>query len=84
MEIQIRKIGNSKGAVIPAPLLKELGLDIGTSVDAHTENGRLVLEPKRAPKYQLDELLQQCDPQAAVPDDLTNWEQANAVGNELL
>ncbi len=29
MEIQIRKIGNSKGAVIPAPLLKELGLDIG-------------------------------------------------------
>lgn len=84
MEIQIRKIGNSKGAVIPAPLLKELGLDIGTSVDAHTENGRLVLEPKRGPKYQLDELLQQCDLQAAVPDDLTNWEQANAVGNELL
>ncbi|MBT42773.1 MAG: hypothetical protein CMF12_09630 [Idiomarina sp.] len=84
MEIQIRKIGNSKGAVIPAPLLKELGLDIGTSLDAHAENGRLVLEPKRASKYQLDELLQQCDPQAATPDDLTNWEQANAVGNELL
>lgn len=84
MEIQIRKIGNSKGAVIPAPLLKELGLDVGAAAQIRVENGRLVIEPKRNPQYTLDELLRQCDARRSVPDELSQWEQSGSLGNELL
>ncbi|WP_404401963.1 AbrB/MazE/SpoVT family DNA-binding domain-containing protein [Idiomarina seosinensis] len=84
MEIQFRKIGNSKGAVIPALLLKELGLNVGDKADIKAENGRLIIEPKTKPQYTLDELLSRCDMNAPKPADLIDWEQAEAVGDELL
>ena len=82
MEITIRKIGNSKGVVIPAPLLKQLGLDIDDKADVVAENGRLVIAPKAKAKYSLAELIAKCDQDAAMPEELIEWEAAAPVGNE--
>lgn len=50
-------IGNSNGAVIPAPLLKELGLKAGDKLHVVAENGCIVMTPVTRPSYSLDELL---------------------------
>ena len=84
METTLRNIGNSKGAVIPAQLLKELGLNLGDKLDAKAENGSLVITPKPTkPKYTLAELLAQCDESAPMPETLKEWDNTQTVGNEL-
>ena len=83
MEITIRKIGNSKGAVIPAPLLKELGVDTGQSMQANVVDGRLIIEKIDTPEYSLEELLAQSHPeQLRLSDDDKAWLNENDVGRE--
>lgn len=49
MEGNIIRIGNSKGIILPASLLKQLGLDKGSSVNIGIRNNGIFLEPgKRA------------------------------------
>lgn len=43
MEITIRKIGNSKGVVLPKPLLAQAGLDDQATAQVAVENGSIVL-----------------------------------------
>ena len=84
METTLRSIGNSKGAVIPVQLLKELGINLGDKLDAKAENGSLVITPKSVkPKYTLAELLSQCDESAPMPETIVEWDSAEPVGNEL-
>ena len=84
METSLRSIGNSKGAVIPAQLLKELNISVGDKLDAKVENGTLVITPKSLkPKYTLNELLVKCDENAPMPETLLEWDSAQPVGNEL-
>lgn len=74
METSLRNIGNSKGAVIPAQLLKELGIHVGDKLDAKAENGTLIISPIHSkPKYILNELLAQCDESAPMPNELVEW-----------
>ena len=48
MHVTIRNIGNSKGVVIPKPLLAQLGLD-GAEAEMTIEDGALVLrKPTKA------------------------------------
>ena len=82
METTLRTIGNSKGAVIPVQLLKELGLKVGDKLEAIAENGRLVITPKKQKKYSLDDLLARCDENAPMPQELIDWDNAEPVGNE--
>ncbi|WP_166422494.1 AbrB family transcriptional regulator [Paraglaciecola sp. 20A4] len=85
MEICIRKIGNSKGAVIPAPLLKDLGVDAGQIMNANVVDGRLIIEKMDIPEYSLNELLAQCDPNVmALDDEDKNWLNDSAVGKEVV
>lgn len=44
----IRKIGNSRGVILPAKLLAEAG--IGERVDIRIDAGKLVIEPIAAPR----------------------------------
>ena len=84
METSLRNIGNSKGAVIPAQLLKELDIHLGDKLDAKAENGSLVITPKSIkPKYTLNQLLAKCDKSAPIPEELTEWDNSPSVGNEL-
>ena len=43
MRITIRTIGNSKGVVLPKPLLAQAGLDDQSIADLSFENGAIVL-----------------------------------------
>ena len=84
METSLRSIGNSKGAVIPAQLLKELDIHLGDKLDAKAENGTLIFSPVSSkPKYTLSELLAQCDESAPMPNELVEWNESQPVGNEI-
>ena len=85
MEIAIRKIGNSKGAVIPAPLLKELGVDAGQIMQANVIDGRLVIEKMKQPEYSLNDLLAQCSPENMTLDEEDkSWLNDTPVGKEVV
>ena len=85
MEICIRKIGNSKGAVFPAPLIKELGVDEGQILQANMVDGRLVIEKVIKPEYSLSELLSKCDPKAMTLNDEDKvWLNDSPVGKEVI
>lgn len=43
MQIAIRNIGNSRGVVLPKPLLAQAGLDEGAVANVAIENGAIVL-----------------------------------------
>lgn len=84
MLTQVRKIGNSAGAIIPAPVLKELKLREGDSIDVSVVDNCIVIKPaKERPKYTLDELLKKCNPNAPENKKLDAWEQIKSVGNEI-
>lgn len=84
METSLRNIGNSKGAVIPAVLLKELNIQVGDKLEATVDNGVLIITPKATkPRYTLAQLLAQCDETAPMPDELTEWVNLEPVGNEI-
>lgn len=49
MEIAIRNIGNSKGVVLPKPLLAQAGLEDQTTAHITVENGHIILsKPTKA------------------------------------
>ena len=49
MEIAIRNIGNSKGVVLPKPLLAQAGLEGETTALIQVENGSIVLSKSSKP-----------------------------------
>jgi antitoxin ChpS len=82
MEIVLRKYGNSTVAVLPPPVLKDLGLAAGQSMTLETTgDGKIVLARKR--KYRLADLVAQCDLKAPPPADLAPWETTKPVGREV-
>lgn len=51
MEITIRNIGNSKGVVLPKPLLAQAGLDGEATAEVLVENGVIILrKPAKPPR----------------------------------
>jgi len=75
----VRKWGNSAAVRIPAKLLAEVGLEIDQPVELRSERGRIVIEPIRKRRYDLDELI------AAIrPDNLHDAvDTGPAVGREV-
>ena len=69
---------------IPESKNKEL-LEIITQ---WTENNDLCINggyrEKEKPRYTLEELIAKCDPDAPMPQELTNWDNINPVGNEVI
>lgn len=82
MQLTIRKIGNSAGVLIPAPLLQQLNAAVGSNLDARVEGGKLTLTAAR-PSYKLADLIAQCDKNAPVPADIQAWQDMKPVGNEV-
>lgn len=73
----LRKMGNSTGLIVPKAVLREAGVESGTTLDLVVENGRIIASPVRD------------DPRAGwaeaalaladEPDDLADW---RALPNE--
>ena len=82
MDIAIRNIGNSKGVVLPKPLLAQAGLDDATAAQVSVEDGAIVLRrPAAAPRQGWAEAARKL---AAQGDDaLLMGEFGNADDEEL-
>lgn len=85
MKTAIRKFGNSRGAIIPAALLRELNLNENDQLSIKAENGRIVLEPFSKVEYSLDELLAQCEPGVMALDEQDKaWLNDSPIGKEVI
>ena len=83
MQTNIRKWGNSAGAIIPAPIMAEAGLVLGDSVDIEAVDGKIVIK-QVAPTYTLDELLNASPVETVSLDDEDKaWLHDVPVGKEL-
>ena len=80
----LRRVGGSVMLAVPPALLDLLNLGIGAKVDIGVEDGRLVVAPKARPRYSLNELLAQCEEDAAISADDRPWLDSGPVGKELL
>ncbi|EJS8974044.1 type II toxin-antitoxin system antitoxin ChpS [Escherichia coli] len=82
MRITIKRWGNSASMVIPNIVMKELNLQPGQSVEAQVSNNQLILTPISR-RYSLDELLAQCDMNAAELSEQDVWGKSTPAGDEI-
>jgi antitoxin ChpS len=78
-----RKVGGSVMVELPPALLDTVELAAGQRVAVSVEDGRIVVEPARRPRYTLAQLLARCDPAAPRPEEDTAWHDLPPVGDEL-
>ena len=82
MEVVLRKYGNSTVAVLPPAVLRDLGIAAGQAMTlATTPDGEIVLARKR--RFNLAEMIAQCDLKAAPPADTALWDAARPAGQEV-
>jgi antitoxin ChpS len=79
----LRKVGGSIMLAVPPSILSLLKLEPGSPVDVAVEEGRLVIEPVKKPKYTLEELLAQCKPVQKRSAEDEEWLNVAPVGKEL-
>ena len=80
----LRKVGGSVMLAVPPALLDILGLRAGTPVGVVVEEGRLIVEPRKRPRYKLEELLAQCSPKRRPTKEERAWLSSNPGGGELI
>lgn len=83
--VTLRKLGGSVVMTVPKKILHFLGAGTGSQLDLRAANGKLILEPRRKPKYTLAELLKKCNSRnmALTPED-RKWLRGKPVGKELI
>lgn len=59
MRVQVKKWGNSASVRIPASVMAATKLTLDQVVDVREDGGRIIIEPVRAPAYDLDDMLDQ-------------------------
>ncbi len=69
MRVLVKKWGNSASVRIPASVMTAASLSIDQAVEVREEGGRIVIEPVRAPVYDLDKLLDAMKPET-FPEDV--------------
>ena len=79
----LRTVGGSVMLAIPKSVLDGLGLAANEKVELRLDEGRLVIEPRRRPKYTLDELVAQCTP-VEVDAEMQEWDEAQPIGLEII
>lgn len=84
MQTTLRKVGGSVMLTVPPALLDLLHLQAGATVDVAVDNGRLVVHPNARPRYELAELLAQCDASADTSAEDRVWLNDRPAGSELL
>ena len=83
MQTNIRKWGNSAGAIIPAGALTKAGISLGDTVELDVREGAITLK-QASPKYTLAKLLEMSPSSAMELDDEDReWLYENAVGKEF-
>jgi antitoxin ChpS len=88
----LRKVGGSVMLAVPPALLDVLQLQPGAKVGIAVESGRLVVRPRKRPRYTLDELLAQCNSATRRSKQSSSrrskedreWLNSKPVGRELI
>ncbi|WLS80409.1 antitoxin [Erwinia pyri] len=80
---RLKKVGGSVMLAVPPAVLKTLALSTESEVGITIENGCLIIQPQKRPRYSLEELLAQCDPHADTSKEAQEWIDAPAVGKEI-
>ena len=80
----LRKVGGSVMLAVPPALLDTLQLRPGATVGIAVKSGRLIIEPRKRPRYTLAELLAQCNPKARRTRQEQEWLDGRPVGDELI
>jgi antitoxin MazE len=62
MRVVVKKWGNSASVRIPAGVMQAARLSLDDTVEVREEAGRIVIEPIRAQKYDLAQLLAKITP----------------------
>ena len=80
MRVTIKKWGNSASVRIPAPIMEAAHVRLDQQVDVREERGRIIIEPVRAPAFDLASLI------AGITDENRHSEidTGGPVGNEIL
>lgn len=81
---RLKKVGGSVMLAVPPAVLKTLGLSTDSEVGMTIDNGCLIIEPQKRPRYSLEQLLAQCDPHAEISEEGREWIDAPATGKEIL
>lgn len=81
MELSIQKWGNSAAVRLPTELLRMLKVSMGDKLSVNLQPDGVLLKAAR-PSYSLEELVAQCDPKAAEPEDMAAWSNMKPVGRE--
>ena len=81
---RLRKVGGSVMLVVPPAFLDQLQLNADVTVGLAVDHGCLVVNPNPGPRYTLDELLAQCDADAAMSEEDQTWIDGRPSGSELL
>ena len=87
MQTTVRKIGNSAGIILPARLLRELGIREGDALEITVEDGKLVAQKVARPKpvFDLASLVANTDFDAMRSDEeLQQWQAMPPAGRESL
>ena len=80
----LRKVGGSVMLAVPPAVLDLLDMKVGTIVGLSVDGDRLVIEPRKRPKYTMQELLDQCDFSLPISEEEREWMDAPRVGEELV
>ncbi len=80
----LRKVGGSVMLAVPPALLDILELQPGAEVGIGVEGRRLIVEPRRRPRYTLTELLAQCNAKGKRSRRERQWVSAKPLGRELI
>ena len=79
----LRKVGGSVMMTLPPTILEQLHLQAGATVGFETEGNCLIVKPTH-PRYTVEELLAECDPDAPITDEEREWLDSPPVGRELI
>jgi antitoxin ChpS len=80
---KLRKVGGSVMLAVPRAILDMLHLEADATVGLAVDGEWLVVVPQPKPRYTLDELLAQCDPQAEITVEDRAWLGLDSIGREL-
>jgi antitoxin MazE len=57
MRVTVKKWGNSASVRIPAAVMEAAKIRLDQAVDVREERGRIIIEPLRAPSFDIDSLV---------------------------
>jgi antitoxin ChpS len=84
--VTLRRAGGSLTLTIPKGLARSLGLAAGERMGVSVTEGKLIAQPLggERPRYTLEALLAECDPDAPLSAEDEAWLTDQARGSELI